>query len=275
MLLGGSTGFLKNDPALRQSGSPGTISIPLARANLATASRVSATLACLVPAKCRFKSAYSNVGRAAGSKRIGHAQNDEPSALAGVEDARTIGEAAGLATQFANLIIFEIEDLDRLDRLGNLLPIGADVLHRRAAHAARDPAQALDAGAVGQDGVRDEAIPGFACADIEQNLVLVNARMLLDARIAILRTSPGHPESETTRSLPPPRTKSGRFRDCANATASCTSAVDFASTKNRAGPPSRKVVSGASETFSSSCMGVAFNIQRRSAPAILAAGWET
>src|SRR4029077_3437451 len=71
---------------------------------------------------------------------------------------------------------------------------------------------------------------------------------------AIFRTKPGQPLSATTRLLPPPRTKRGWFFDCAKLTASCTSAADFASTKKRAGPPRRKVVRGASGTFSWSSM---------------------
>src|SRR5258708_5874487 len=72
--------------------------------------------------------------------------------------------------------------------------------------------------------------------------------------MATCRTSPGQPESATTRLLPQPRMKSARFLASANVTASCTSAADLASTKKRAGPPNRNVVNGAMEIFSWSSM---------------------
>ena len=50
---------MKKDPALRQSSSPGVISIPLLARMRRTASRVPARLGVtLQPAKCLFKSAY-------------------------------------------------------------------------------------------------------------------------------------------------------------------------------------------------------------------------
>ena len=107
---------------------------------------------------------------ASGRERVGDAQNDESSALGRIEDAGAVSEAAGLAAEFAYLAVFEVEDLDRLDRLRNFLPIGADILYRRAADAARNAAQALDARAMRHDSVRDEAVPGFSRAGVEQEL---------------------------------------------------------------------------------------------------------
>src|SRR5229473_3616977 len=70
------------------------------------------------------------------------------------------------------------------------------------------------------------------------------------AGMLTLSTNPGHPASETTRLLPPPRMKKGRPWARAYATASWTSEIVFASTKYRAGPPTFRVVRGASGTFS-------------------------
>src|SRR5579862_6231200 len=85
---------------------------------------------------------------AAGRKTIRYAQNDEASALAGVEDARAVGKAAGLVAQVAHLMVAKIEDLDRIDGFGNFLSVSADVLHRRAANGAGDAAQAFDPGII-------------------------------------------------------------------------------------------------------------------------------
>ena len=63
----------------------------------------------------------------------------------------------------------QIEYLDRLDCLGYLLPVSTHILHRSAADATRNAAQALDPCAISTDGVRNEVVPGFSGADIEQN----------------------------------------------------------------------------------------------------------
>lgn len=106
---------------------------------------------------------------ALGSKRVGGAENDETPALAGVEYAGAVAELAGFSTEFAHLIILQVENLNRSDRVGDFLSVGADVLHRRATHAARNAAEALDAGAVCAHGVRDKLVPRFAGADLEKN----------------------------------------------------------------------------------------------------------
>src|SRR5579872_1153839 len=83
--------------------------------------------------------------RAARSERIGNPQNDVAPALAGVEDAGAISEAAGGVAKLAELAILEIQDLHVIDGFRNFLPVGADILHGSAAGAARDSAEALDA----------------------------------------------------------------------------------------------------------------------------------
>ena len=69
-------------------------------------------------------------------------------------------------------------------------------------------------------------------------------------RSAMCRTRPGKPLSRTSRLLPPPRTKSGRLRSRAHATAAAMSSSLAAVAKNCAGPPMPKVVYGASATES-------------------------
>ena len=45
---------------------------------------------------------------ASGFERIGYPQDDEPTALRGVEDAGAIAEAAGIIAEFMQLAIFQI-----------------------------------------------------------------------------------------------------------------------------------------------------------------------
>ena len=47
------------------------------------------------------------------------------------------------------------------------MSIGADVLYRSAADGPRNAAQALKSRAILVNGMRDERVPIFACADIE------------------------------------------------------------------------------------------------------------
>src|SRR5579862_6229870 len=118
---------------------------------------------------------------AAGCERIGDAEDDEASALSRVEDAGAVGESAGFGAEFADLGVVKVEDFDGLDRVGDFLPIRADVLHRRAANAAGNAAQAFDAGASGSDCLGDNPVPGFAGAGIEQDFSFVLAGALFDA----------------------------------------------------------------------------------------------
>src|SRR5438034_2480612 len=77
-----------------------------------------------------------------------------------------------------------------------------------------------------------------------------SASRVVTPRSAILTTSPSTPSSATTRFEPPPRTRKTRRRAAAHSSASSTVRSSRASTKNRAGPPTPSVVSGASGTFS-------------------------
>ena len=53
-----------------------------------------------------------NVRLAAGTERVSHTKNNEPSALACIKDAGAIAESAGFAAEFANLVIAKIEDFE-------------------------------------------------------------------------------------------------------------------------------------------------------------------
>src|SRR6266576_5416983 len=103
----------------------------------------------------------------AGDQRISHAQDDESSTLAGIEDAGAVLEPAGFGTEFANLTVSEIQREHRGDSLGDLLAVCSDILHRRSAHAAGNTAQALDPGTISGDSAGHEPVPLFACPHFE------------------------------------------------------------------------------------------------------------
>src|SRR5580692_6416017 len=115
----------------------------------------------------------SEMRLAAGRECVSDAENDEASALSSVENAGAIVEAAGLGPEFAYLAVLQVKDLDRGYGLRNFLSVSADILYRRAAHTAGDAAQALHSGALRHDGLRDETVPGFAGAGVENNFAFV------------------------------------------------------------------------------------------------------
>src|SRR3974390_1926578 len=121
----------------------------------------------------------AEVRLAAGREHIANAKDDVSAALGCIEDARPVAETALFAAQLTHLRVFLIEDLDRFDGLGDFLSVGAAVMPRRAAYAPRDSAQAFHARALCDHGMRDEAVPGFSCADIEPNLICIVASWLL------------------------------------------------------------------------------------------------
>src|SRR5579872_442109 len=114
------------------------------------------------------------------TKGIRYPENDEAAAFARIEDAGAIGESASFATKFANLPLLPVEDFDGLDRLGDFLPVGSDILNGRAADAAGDPAQAFDSGTICCDRVRDEAVPRFTGSHLEDGSAVV-VRAAFDA----------------------------------------------------------------------------------------------
>ena len=66
----------------------------------------------MLPFEVAFQVRIFEVGGPPGIRRIGDAQDDEPSAFGCVEDAGAVVEAAGFRAQFTYLIVLEIEYLD-------------------------------------------------------------------------------------------------------------------------------------------------------------------
>ena len=96
------------------------------------------------------------------------------------------------------------------DGVADLLPVGADVLDRRRAHAARDARQALDAAQPLADRVRDEVVPRLAGGDVQHRRRRARSRACARGR------RPGTPSSPITTFDPPARiSASGSSRTAA------------------------------------------------------------
>ena len=93
------------------------------------------------------------------SQGIGHAQDDEASALTGIEDARSVVEPACLGAKFPNLAVSKIQCEHGSDRLRDLLAVGAHILYGGSAHAARNAAETFHARTISGDGTSHEPVP--------------------------------------------------------------------------------------------------------------------
>src|SRR5690349_442441 len=107
--------------------------------------------------------------RPARLKRIPDPQNDVPPSFAGVEQAAAICETAAWIADVAQLAVMQIQCQDLGDRLRDLLSVGTHVLDRRSADCARNPAQALDPGAVRFYGAFHQLVPFLACTYLEDS----------------------------------------------------------------------------------------------------------
>src|SRR5262249_26324586 len=99
--------------------------------------------------------------------RKANAQNDVTLALAAVEDAGAVTKSTGLRTQFVDLAISQVEDRNRIDNLRDLLPVSPDILHRGAADAAGNAAQASDSAAIACHGCGHKVVPDLARSHLE------------------------------------------------------------------------------------------------------------
>ena len=89
-----------------------------------------------------------------------HAKHDVPGAAP--EPARAIGKGALRAGQLNHSTGLAIVGPHRDDRVGDLLPVGADVLDRRGAYEARDARQALDSRQPIGHASRKQVVPRLA-----------------------------------------------------------------------------------------------------------------
>ena len=157
-------GFVKNEPADTVSGSAGSSTMPLPRRSPSTASRTVGERRSL-PRRDRERARELGIGQRrrqlAPLEREGDREHD-PAAGGALERARAIGEAAGVGGQLLDHVALAVEHAHRHDRLGHLLPVGADVLDRRRADRAGDARQALHAREPLGHAARHEPLPLLA-----------------------------------------------------------------------------------------------------------------
>ena len=115
---------------------------------------------------------------AAGTQAVGDGGDDVAAAGFGVEEAAAVSEEAGLPVEIDECSGLEIVGADLHDGLGDLLSVGSDVLDGSAAGVAGDTGEAFDAGVFVVDGVEHDVVPGFACANFEQDVLAVGALRL-------------------------------------------------------------------------------------------------
>lgn len=99
------------------------------------------------------------VGRGGEVEPEGDLGHDITAAMGRVEDTLTVGEAAGLAGERDEGEGFEVECTDGLDRLGDLLTVGPDVLDGGASNGAGDAGKTLDAADSLFADVEDKGVP--------------------------------------------------------------------------------------------------------------------
>lgn len=87
------------------------------------------------------------IGAGSGREPEGNGRNDVAATLRAVEDAGAVGEAAGVVVEIEKRIVargsLEVADANAEDSVGDLLPVGSNVLNGRAAGQAGDAGEAF------------------------------------------------------------------------------------------------------------------------------------
>ena len=169
----GTMGFLKKEPALRQSGSSSTRSIPFSRRMARTVAATSARVGVGFGGEAALEVGVAEVGCAAGVQSEADAGDDVAVWSVGVKEAGAVAEVAVGGGEGEEGAAGAIEAADGFDGLGDLLSVGADVLDGGSADEAGDAGEALDAGEVAGDGEVDEGVPGLAGGGFEEAVGLL------------------------------------------------------------------------------------------------------
>ena len=106
-----------------------------------------------------------------GPQAVGDGQDDMAVAASCVEYAGSVGKAAFLIRHHDYPPGLAIHCTHGDNHLAHLLAVSADILHRRAAHRARNAAQALEPGQILFNAAADKRIPLFACAGCDESAV--------------------------------------------------------------------------------------------------------
>ena len=144
-------------------------------------------------------------------------------------------------------MIAQIEGAHALDGRSDLLPVCADVLHRRSAHRAGNSRQALDARAVFLNGALNEGVPILACSDAIDGL-RPDSSVTVTPRNPTCNTSPSESRIGNEQVAAAAQHKQRKLAIPRPARPLRQSPLRCGpSTNQRAGPPMPKVVKGASE----------------------------
>ena len=117
------------------------------------------------------------------AQAIRHAEDDVAAAVLALEAAIAVAEPAFLAVELVRLAAAEIEDAHARDRLGDVLAVGAHVLHGGRTDEAGDAGEALDTRPAFRDRPLDQRVPG-----------LPRARRQLDPAISRHRLDAADPQ---------------------------------------------------------------------------------
>ena len=195
---------MKNEPADDVSGSSGSSTMPLPRRSSRTASRTVGQRragAHLDAERARELGVADRRDRVARARSAKVTREDEPAARVALERARAVAERRSPRARASQTSpVAAIEHADGDDRLGDLLPVGADVLDRRGAHRPGDAGQSTRrrrARASTQRATRSSH--GSPAATLDARRPVARRRRAWRRG----RPCPSKPASATTTLLPP------------------------------------------------------------------------
>ena len=245
----GRTGLVKNDPTLQVSWSAGSSTMPLPRRRSSTAIRA-APAATVAPGVDTEGAGQLGVADR-GARAVRAQPEPDPQhhrVVAVLEHARAVAEPElGGRDVRAHLAGAPVVEVDVDEHVRNLDPVGAHVLHRGGAGAARDAGQALQPAEPHADRRRDEGVPVLTGLHGDEHGAVGQRFDGVSRCCAPAARCPARPRPRSRRSsrrragaaVRPRRPRRGRCRRPPRPSAPPAS--------RSAGPPIRSVVCGASD----------------------------
>ena len=122
-----------------------------------------------VARKSRLEFGVAKCGAAASGQAESHGEDHKVATLV-LEQAGAVAKFAVFRGEIPHFKCVAFENANASDRLGDFLPVGADVLHRRCADRAGNAGQALDARGVSKYRFGHQAVPGLASLHLDAHL---------------------------------------------------------------------------------------------------------
>ena len=218
-----TTGFMKNDPTLRVSGSivvdDHALSAPNGQHRVAGRRRAWARKSCGARTSA-MTSGYVIVGRPWRSANCTSQTTNRP-ASSSLNRLVRYPNRTRAGVRVVKCRSHGRTPPRRLMLSRHLLPVGADVLDRRAAGAAGNARQTFEAREPVRDRRGHHVVPRLPRPDAHQHVSVAPLRKSTPS-IATCSTRPSKPSSAMTRLLPPPSTNSGRSLSRHHLTAAAT-----------------------------------------------------